>query len=134
MADEFISERENQSLHAKEIINAIHTSQIYKDALKSMLISKEKEDDESASDSDEEPIQFKPHQPRFMTPLYHVTASSPCNDLLVIHIPSLMDVNLMALVDSGATQKNVSILMYEKSHFPHILLTNPFVFDSPMGV
>jgi len=50
LADEFIYERENQSLHAKEI-NAIHTSQIYKDALKSMFISKEKDDDESTSES-----------------------------------------------------------------------------------
>jgi hypothetical protein len=103
LADEFIFKRENQSLHAKEI-NAIHTSQIYKDALKSMFISKEKDDDESTSESDEEPIQFKPHQPRFMTPLCHVTASSSCNDLLVIHTPSLTDVNLMALVDSGDTK------------------------------
>jgi len=103
LADDFISERENQSLHAKEI-NAIHTSQIYKDALKSMFISKDKEEDVSTSESDEEPIQFKPHQSRFMTPLCHVTASSSCNDLLVIHTPSLTDDNFMALVDSGATK------------------------------
>jgi hypothetical protein len=103
LADEFISERESQSLHAKEI-NDIHTSQIYKDALKSMFISKDKEDNESTSESDEEQIQFKPHQPRFMTPLCHVTASSSCNDLLVIHTPSLTDINLMALVDSGASK------------------------------
>ena len=102
LADEFISERENQSLHAKEI-NAIHTSQIYKDALKSMFISKEKDEDESTSESDEAPIQFKPHQPRFMTPLCHVTTSSSCDDLLVIHTPTPPDANLMALVDSGAT-------------------------------
>jgi hypothetical protein len=102
LADEFISEKENQSLRAKEI-NAIHTSQIYKHALKSIFVSKDKEDDESTSESDEMPIQFKPHQPRFMTQLCHVTASSSCDDLLVIHAPTLTDVNLMALVDSGAT-------------------------------
>jgi len=67
LADEFISERENQSLHAKEI-NAIHTSQIYKEAMKSTLVSKDKEEDESTSESDEKLIQFKTHQPHFMTP------------------------------------------------------------------
>jgi hypothetical protein len=44
-----------------------------------------------------------------MTPLCHVTASSSCNDLLVIHTPSLItDINLMAPVDSGATQNYCS--------------------------
>ncbi len=67
LADKFISERENQFLHAKEL-NAIHGCQIYKETLSSMFISKNKEDNDTASDSDEDlPLQFKPHQPRFMT-------------------------------------------------------------------
>ncbi len=36
LADEFISERENQYLHAKQL-NAIHESEIYKETLKSMF-------------------------------------------------------------------------------------------------
>jgi hypothetical protein len=69
-----------------------------------MFVSKDKEDDESTSESDKEQIQFRPHQPRSMTPLCHVTASNSCDDLLVIHTPTLTDVNFMALVDSGATK------------------------------
>ena len=83
LADGFISERENQSLHAKQL-NAIHESEIYKETLKYMFKSKEREDTDSASDSEEEKVQFKPHQPRFLTPLCHVTTSSACDDLLVI--------------------------------------------------
>ena len=99
-----------------------------------MFTSKDKGEDESTYKSDEEPIQFKPHQPRFMTPLCHVTASSSCNDLLVIHTPSLTDVNLMALVDSGANKTFVPNLMYEKKYSPRTLLATSFVFASPMGV
>jgi hypothetical protein len=77
-ADEFISERENQSLHAKEL-NASHESKIYKETLKLMFKSNDKEDG-NISESDEEPLQFNPHQPRFMTPLCHVTASSASDD------------------------------------------------------
>ena len=104
LADEFISERENQSLHAKQL-NAIHESEIYKETLKYMFKSKTKEDTDSTSDSDEEQIQFKPHQPRFLTPLCHVTTSSACDDLLVIQTPTNQDIHLKALVDSGATKK-----------------------------
>jgi hypothetical protein len=102
LADEFISERENESLHAKEL-NAIHESKIYKETLKLMFKSNDEEDGK-ISESDEEPIQFKPHQPRFMTPLCHVTASSASDDLLVIYTPTTKDTHLKALVDSGATK------------------------------
>jgi hypothetical protein len=103
LADEFISERENHSLHAKQL-NAIHESEIYKDTLKYMIKSKEKEDTDINSDSDEKQIQFKPHQPRFLTPLCHVTTSSECDYLLVIQTPTNQDIHLKALVDSGATK------------------------------
>ena len=53
-----------------------------------MFKSKEKEDTDTTSDSDEEQIQFKPHEPRFLTPLCHVTTSSACDDLLVIQTPT----------------------------------------------
>ena len=62
------------------------------------------EEDGNNSESDAEPLQFKPNQPRFMTPLCHVTASSASDDLLVIHIPTTKDLNLKALVNSGDTQ------------------------------
>jgi hypothetical protein len=51
LADEFISERENQSLHAKQL-NVIHESEKYKEALKSMFKNKKKEDTDSNSDSE----------------------------------------------------------------------------------
>ncbi len=66
LADEFISGRESLSLHAKQL-NAIHGLEIYKETLKSMFKSKEKNDTDSNSDSEEEQVQFKPHQPRFLT-------------------------------------------------------------------
>jgi hypothetical protein len=47
-----------------------------------MLVSDTKEEDNSNSDVEEEPLQLKLHQPRFMTPLCHVTASSAVDDLL----------------------------------------------------
>jgi hypothetical protein len=43
LADEFIYDRENQSLHAKEL-NAIHESKIYKEILKMMFKSNDEED------------------------------------------------------------------------------------------
>jgi hypothetical protein len=75
-----------------------------------MFKSKEKEDTDNTSDSNEEQIQFKPHQPRFLTPLCHVTTSSACDDLLVIQTPTNQDIHLKALVDSGATKKIVPTL------------------------
>ena len=107
MANEFISERENQSLHAEQL-NAIHESEIYKDTLKYMFKSREKEDTDITSNYDEEQIQFKPHQPRFLTPLCHITSSSACDDLFVIQTPRNQDIHLKALVDSGATKKKCS--------------------------
>ena len=56
------------------------------------------------SNLDEEHLQFKPHQPRYMTPLCHVTTSSAVDDLLIIHTPINKDKDLKALVDSGATK------------------------------
>ena len=87
LADDSISERENQSLHVKQL-NAIHESKIYKHTLKYMFKSKKKEDTDITSDSDEKQIQFKPHQPRFLTPLCHVTTLSACDDLRVIQTPA----------------------------------------------
>ncbi len=62
LAVEFISERENQSLHAKEL-NAKHESKIYKETIKFMFVYKDKEDtDDITSESDEDlPLQFNPH-------------------------------------------------------------------------
>ena len=124
LADEFISERENQSLHAKQL-NAIHESEIYKETLKSMFKSKVKEDTDSNSDSDEEPIQFKPHQPRFLTPLCHVTTSSACDDLLIIQTPTNQDIHLQALVDSGATKNFISDTYVRDKRLITHSLTNP---------
>jgi hypothetical protein len=39
-----------------------------------------------------------------MTPLFHVSASSASDDLLVIHTPTTKDINVKALADSGATK------------------------------
>ena len=63
-----------------------------------MFKSKEKEDTDITSDSDDEQIQFKPYQPCFLTPLCHVTTSSACYDLLVIQTPTNQDIHLKALV------------------------------------
>ena len=38
-----------------------------------------------------------------MTPLFHVTTSSAVDDSLIIHTPTNKDMDLKALVDSGAT-------------------------------
>ena len=85
--DKFISDRELQSLYAQEN-NTIHKSQICINTLKSMFISNDKEDDNSNSDLCEELLRFKPHKPRFVAPLCHVTASSASDDLLIIHTPT----------------------------------------------
>ena len=70
-----------------------------------MFISDTKENDNiSNSDLDEEPLQFKPHQPRCMTPLCHVTEPNAVDDLLIIHAPTNKDKDLKALVDSGDTK------------------------------
>jgi hypothetical protein len=124
LADEFISERENQSLHAKQL-NGIHESEIYKETLKYMFKSKEKKDTDSTSDSDEEQIQFKSHQPRFLTPLCHVTTSSACDDLLVIQTPTNQDIHLKALVDSGATNFFCSDTYVRDKHLATHPLINP---------
>jgi hypothetical protein len=58
LADKIISERQNKSLHAKEL-NAIHESTIYNETLNMMLRSND-EVDENTSESDEEPLQLKP--------------------------------------------------------------------------
>jgi len=71
--------------------------------LKYMFKSKRKEDIDITTDYDEEQIQFKPHQLRFITPLCHVTTSRACDDLHVIQAPTNQDIHLKALVDSGAT-------------------------------
>ena len=68
-----------------------------------MFISDNKENYNLNSDLGEDPLQFKPHQPRYMAPLCHVAASSVVDDLLIIHTPTNKDINLKALVDSGAT-------------------------------
>ena len=60
---------------------------MYTETLKLMFKSNDEEDG-NISESDEKPIQFKPHQPRFMTPLCHVIASSVSDDLLIIHTPT----------------------------------------------
>ena len=96
--------REDQSLHAEEL-NAIRESKIHKETLKLMFKSNDVED-ENIFESNEEPLQLKPQQPRFMTPLCHATASSETYDLPVIHTPTAKDLNLKALVDSGTT-KNI---------------------------
>jgi len=132
LADEFISRREDQSLHAKEL-NAIHESKIYKETLKLMFKSNDEEDG-IISESDEGPVQFRPHQPRFMTPLCHVTASSASGDFLVIHTPTTKDIHLKTLVDSGATKTFVPTLTCDRSYSLPTRSPIPFVFDSPMAV
>jgi hypothetical protein len=46
---------------------------------------------DSTFDSNEEPIQFKPYQPRLMTPVCHVTSSSSRDDSLAIHTSTIQD-------------------------------------------
>ena len=123
MADEFISERENQSLYAKKQ-NAIHESKNYKETLKIMFKSNDEEDG-NISESDVEPLQFKPHQPRFMAPLCHVTASSASDDLRGIRTPTTKDIILKALVDSGATKNFCSDSYVREKFLSTHSLTNP---------
>ena len=74
-------------------------------------------------DSDEEQIQFKPHQPRFLIHLRHVTISSACDDLLVIQTPKNQDIHLKELVDSCATKFVCSDTSVRDTH----LSTHPLV-------
>ena len=98
------------------------------------MLKSNDEEDGNISESDEEPLQFKLHQPRFMTPLCHATASRASDDLLVIHTPTTKDTNLKALVDSGATKTFVPTLTCERNYSPHTHSPIPFVFDSPIVV
>ena len=77
------------------------------------------EQDGNIFESDEEPLQFKPNQPRFMTPLCHVTASSASDDLIVIYTPATKDTHLKAIVASGAAKNCCS------DSPTHSLLANP---------
>ena len=92
------------------------------------------EEDGNISESYEEPIQFKPHQPRFMTPLCHVTASSVSDVLLVIHTPTTKDTHLKALVDNGAIKTFYSDSYVREKYSLATHSPLPFVFDSPMVV
>ncbi len=96
-----------------------------------MLVSNKHDDEDTTSDDENLPLQFKPHQPRFMTPLCHVTTSSSCDDLLGIQTPTIKDQNLKALVDSGATKNFCSDNYVREKTLSTYSLTNPFVFDSP---
>ena len=127
LANEFISKRENQSLHAKEL-NAIHESKIHKETLKLMFNSNDKENG-NISESDEELLQYKPHHPRFMTPLCHVTASSASGDLIVIHTSTTKDINLKALDDSGATTNCCSDSYVRENYSLRTHSSTPFAFD-----
>ena len=55
------------------------------------MLKSNAEENGNISESNEEPLQFKSHQPRFMTLLCHVTASSASDDMLVIHTPTTGD-------------------------------------------
>jgi hypothetical protein len=91
-----------------------------------MGISDTKEDDNTSNtDLDKEPIQFKPHQPRYMTPLCHVTASSAVDDLLIIHTPTNKDKDLKALVDSGTTKNFCSDSYVREKLLTTHSLSNP---------
>ena len=74
------------------------------------------------SDLNEEPLQIKPHQPRYMTPLCHGTAFSVVDDLLNIHTSTDMDINLKTLVDSGAKKKCSDSYVREKLLITHYSL------------
>jgi len=93
-----------------------------------MFNFKDKED-ENISEFDEEPLQFKPHQPRFMTPLCHVTASSASDELLVMHTPATKDIYLKALVDSGPQKTFVPTYTSEKKYSLRTHSSAPFEFD-----
>jgi hypothetical protein len=130
LADEFISDRELQSPYAKEN-NEIHESQIYIETLKYMFISDTKDDDNTNnSDLDEESLQFKPHQPCYMTPLCHVIASSAVDDLLIIHTPTNKDKDLKALVDSAATKNFFSRLLCERETTHYSLPFKPSSYST----
>ncbi len=107
-------------------LNAIHESEIYKETLKLMFISNDKEGNDITSDFAEESIQFKHHQPRFWTPLCHVNTSSACDDLLVIQTPTNQDTNKKTLVDSGATKTFCSDSYVSDKQLSNHSVTNPF--------
>ncbi len=60
-----------------------------------------------------------------MTPLCHVTASSACDDLIVIHTTNIKNTNFKALVDSGATEIFCSDLYVREKLLSTHFLTNP---------
>ena len=64
---------------------------------------------------------IKTQQPRFLSPLCHITASSSCEDLLIIPAPTSTDKTLLALVDSGATKDFISDLYVRDQ----LLVTHP---------
>ena len=91
-----------------------------------MCISDTKEDDNTSnSDLGKEPIQFKPHQPRYVAPLCHVTTSSALDDLLIIHTPNNKDKDSKALVDSGATKNFCSDSYVREKLFITYSISNP---------
>jgi len=96
----------------------------YKETLKLMFKSNDEEDG-NIPESVEEPLQFKPHQPRFMTPLCHVTASSASDDSLVIHTHTAKDTHLKALVDSSAPKNLCSISYVREKLLSTHSLANP---------
>ena len=83
------------------------------------------EENGNISESNEDPLQFKPHEPRFMTPLCHVTALSASDDLIVIHTPTTKVTRLKALVDSGATNNFCSDSYVREKLFATHLFANP---------
>ena len=99
-----------------------------------MFKSKEREDTDITFDSDEEQIQFNPHQPRFLTPLCHVTTSSACDDLIIIQTPTNQDIRLKSLGDISVTKKKCSDTYWrDKLLITHPLVTPP-ALDLPMAV
>jgi hypothetical protein len=104
LADEWIADRKGQSLIAKKDY-AIQKSKIYREALKSMATTADTSYTNTNTEEVIKEVIIKPHQPRFMSPLCNVTASSASGDLLVIHTPTDGDDNLSGLIDSGATKK-----------------------------
>ena len=89
-----------------------------------MMFKSNEEKDGIISKSDVEPLQFKPHQPRFIAP-FHITASRAIDDLLVIHTPTTKDINLKALIDSGATKYLCSDSYVREKLLSTHSLTNP---------
>jgi hypothetical protein len=95
---------------------AIQKCKIYSEALKSMATSADSSYTNKNKEDVIKEVNIKPHQPRFMSPLCHVTASSASGDLLVIYAPTDGDDNLSGLVDSGATIFFAHIVMQERNN------------------